>query len=403
MKPLARLCYLSLLLSLPLISAAQSNFRPGTITLTDGTSISGYVRVNNWNTTPLKLAFKQERGNAPTTYSPNELLGFEAEGYLYQSALVNVEVSPSDLKSLDYSSSLDIVLKHIFIQQILGGDKPLFLNRTQRGKKNFYIKEQDQFTLLKHKQYKQRNRSGADKVRVNRSYIADLVQILDECPGLNHVISQTAYTQKSLIQLLNSYSHCSGSAIDYQIRKRKVPITYGFLAGATRSHLYFESLANATNTIQTISSKNSLDPTAGGFINITLPFDQSKWSIHNEVLITHIQSQVTYRNIINENNFSTSTVAINSTHLKLNHFLRYTYRFQKLSILINGGVSQAILINQQDEQVSRPHDLGVTIGSGVRIGQWSLETRFEKTSQIAVDREYKATTERIYLLLGYQF
>lgn len=424
MKLLARLCYLFLLLVIPFFSTAQSNFRSGTVQLIDGTTISGYIRINNWNTTPLKIAFKQNRGNAATSYSPNELLGFEAEGYVYQSALVDVEISPSNSSYLDYSSTLKVASKHIFLQQIQGGDKPLYLNRTQLGKKNFYIKDEGQFILLKHKQYKQENSAGIDKVRTNKSYVTQLVEILSDCPRLNQNISKTAYTKRDLVQLLNSYSHCSGSTIDYVLKKSKTPIKFGLFFGAAYSHLSItEQGVDPLNDFNlAFPTDNSIDPTGGVYIDIILPFDQQKWSIRNEVAIIDLQRRGSYRNIIDESNYRLTTIDLQFTHFKMNHLIRYTYRLPKLELLLNGGVSHAFLINESNRRIVeikqsnfdistirttavdsvRPHELGTVIGLGVQYGNWSLETRYESTSQIAKFKEFQSKKTRIYLLLGFR-
>ena len=122
MKLIARHCYLFLLLIIPFLSTAQSNFRPGTVQLIDGTTISGYVRINNWENTPNRIAFKLGREKATNFYSPQEISSFEVEGYQYTSALVEVETSPSSLNLLEDNPTLNIAQKHIFIQHILEKD-----------------------------------------------------------------------------------------------------------------------------------------------------------------------------------------------------------------------------------------------------------------------------------------
>src|SRR6187402_2319653 len=113
MKKLTLVCC-ALLLSLSLY--AQENFLPGYIITNSKDTTRGYIDYRNWKTNPGTISFKQEINSVIFFYTPTHIAAFSVADEFYESATVNIEVSPTGLNDLTYEYEFKIEQQTAFLQ-----------------------------------------------------------------------------------------------------------------------------------------------------------------------------------------------------------------------------------------------------------------------------------------------
>ncbi|TSD63509.1 hypothetical protein FFF34_018125 [Inquilinus sp. KBS0705] len=77
MKPLR---LLAAMLLLPLLSIAQSNFKPGYVVTLKGDTIQGFFDYRGWDSNPRKVKFKTDLNAAVQELTPANTLYFDING-----------------------------------------------------------------------------------------------------------------------------------------------------------------------------------------------------------------------------------------------------------------------------------------------------------------------------------
>jgi len=143
---------LLLLLCLQELSA-QSNFLPGKIVTNTGDSISGYINYRNWAHNPDKIYFKRNKQADQTIYTPASISAFFVNNELYESAVVQKEISPRSASNANDFPDFVLETDTAFVQVLTKGRKSLYYYRPYGQAPNFYISQGDSLQLLLFKKY----------------------------------------------------------------------------------------------------------------------------------------------------------------------------------------------------------------------------------------------------------
>jgi hypothetical protein len=240
---------------------------------------------------------------------------------------------------------------------------------------------------------------------------------LSACPKLQSRWNQVLYAKASLIKLFDAYYDCTNTGVRFETPEEKTKLKFGIVGGVSFTSATFESEATFPALAKGDFS-TSVNPTAGLSLEVVLPRNLAKWSIHNELAYSAYQVEDAW---VNPDHFDDRVVltTIGWTYIKLNNLVRYRYPSgSDRQIFINAGISNGIAISEVNEQISesffgpregeaisstKNHELGWLMGIGGSIRALSLELRYETGNGMSNHVDLSARVNRIHLLFGWRF
>lgn len=407
-----------MLLFMTAASFCQENYKPGYILLMNGDTLHGLLDYRNWERNPEKIAFKEATGDTRSLYFPWQIKGFGVLDETYESAVVQVENSPTETKDLNYDKTLVLAFDSAFLQAVVKGNKSLYYYKTRFGKELFYIKQDSAFKLLVYKKYL-KDQDGESVLAENKTYIGQLTLYLADCSTIQDKLKNVAYQKNSLEALMLDYYACTQSKVAFHKKTEKTTVQFGAMAGATLTTLKFTGsylyLVNA-------GYQPSVNFTAGLFLDVVFPRNHGKWSINNELICSSYKVDGRYDIYTNENKYTIVYTTIGYTYLKINNMVRFKYPVGKFFLYLNGGLSNGFAITEKnyyqmesklydDETVTegkalnetRKWEFGYLVGLGTKFKKFSLEVRFERANGMSVYENLKSITYRYFCLVGYRF
>ncbi|MEM6767467.1 MAG: hypothetical protein AAF655_21180 [Bacteroidota bacterium] len=409
----------------PFYLIAQKNFIPGYVIHLSQDTVRGYIDYRNWKHSPKTITFSEQIGSTPTSYHPNELLEFSVGQESYISAKVDLEVSSDKLSNLEENASENLRPEHIFLRVLFRGDKWLLYGSPKGEKDNFYINNDGEYELLVYKKYLYTNASGT-AIKENKTYIGQLTLYLNDCEKIPAKLPIVTYTEKSLIQLFQTYYSCHPDQIAFKAEREKAIVKLGVLAGLAASNLTFSDriFLNKFGMIylEELFFDPSYTPAGGISFEIFLPRNRNVWSVNNELIFTSYDLQLTKDWIPSSSASPEATYTFTYSYLKINTMIRINQPGEKLSFFLNAGISNGFRISGSNELIvrsvtnpdnivtggvlfenERRYEQGILVGAGLKIDCWSLELRHEFANGILGRTEASINAKRNFLLVGYKF
>ncbi len=408
-----------MLLLMAEFSYCQENYLPGYFVRVNGDTVKGFIDYRNWDRNPEKVFFKETVEGERSTYFPLQIKSFGVMDESYESAVVQTEVSPSDISNLNYSRNLEIKTDTAFLQAVVKGRKSLYYNKTRSGIEQYYIWQDTAFNLLIYKKYLM-EQDGRQVIVENKTWLGQLTLYLNDCPSLPKMLKNLDYQKYSLEKLFLDYYAYSQSPVKFHTKTETVHAQFGVLAGVSSTTLKIEG--DNYNYLVKAGYKSSVNFSGGLFLNLVLPRSQGKWSIYNELLYTSYQVSGSYTSYSNTTEYIIIHTTLGYTYLKLNTMVRFKYPFGKFFVFVNGGLSNGLVINEKNyarvdsklmNQVdvyeakalndTRKYEIGYVVGAGAGFWKFSLDFRYERANGITVYSILGSHTDRFYCFLGYRF
>jgi len=415
------LSFLLYFLSQP--SFGQENYLRGYIVAINGDTLNGYIDYRNWERNPDKISFKQNNGDVIQSYTPMDIRGFGVSDEIYESAIIQAEISPVSNAELKYDKELDLSTDTAFLQAVVKGVKSLYFYKNKLGKEQFYIWKDEGYELLIYKKYL-KDEDGHSVIVKNTKYIGQLTIYLGECPTIQEKLNDADYQKNSLENIFLAYYKCTQAEIIFHKKTEKVIYSFGAIAGATLSLLTFRSGDEQEAFAYLINANYnmSVNFTAGLFFDVILSRNYRKWSICNELIFTSYKVDGRYDDYESENKYTYTYTTLGYSYLKMNNMVRFKYPVGKLFIYLNAGISNGYaflernykkketkLFNQVRVEEgkalndTRRYELGFNVGLGAKFKRFSFEIRYENANGMSTYTSLKSTTNRLYLLLGFKF
>lgn len=389
-------------------SFAQKYFQPGHIINLKGDTIKGQIEYRNWESVPDKIKFISAGDDKEIVCTPKNIKGFEVSGEKYESAAVKTEVSGDNINSLSRAAELYFEADTTFLQAIVTGPKNLYHYRNKVGKDQFYIKKNSDFTLLVYKRYQSEKDGAPLTISENRGYLNQLNNYFEDCTSLKSKLENTKYTTRGLSEVFEDYYKCTGVAKEFSMKKEKIVIATGAIAGISYTTLGV-SYVYADNYNFEVNFNASLNVAAGLYADIILPRNMGRWSIYNELLYSSyaVESELY--------NAQDGIASVGYTYLKLNNMLRYKFPVGSSFVFLNAGLSNGYAIKEINKVdfgsgqthsfmgVTRLYEQGLLFGAGAMYHRISVEARVEIGNGMSASDYYSTPTTRMFLLLGYRF
>jgi hypothetical protein len=398
-------------------AAAQENFLKGFIIKNSKDTVSGLIDYRNWKNNPSKILFKENADAAVFTYLPHHIKAFSVADEYYESAKVEIEVSPEKINELTADPEFKIEYEDAFLQGIVYGEKSLYYLVNNKGKDNFYIKTGDRLELLLYKQYS-RNVSYTRQVLINSKYIGQLSNYLNDCTELHVNLGTIKYSQKDLVKVLTAYYACKQNKPVYQKKRERFNTHFGVMGGVMATSLI---MGRKTDLILSKAKyDNSFSLTGGLYFALILPRNRQRFSIQNELLLTSYNIDGYYLDYENDNDKTETTYTFKATHLKVNTLVRVKIPTPKFDLHFEAGISNAFAVSIAADQVqvvtfyappttkksealnTRGYEQGLVAGVGAHYKKISLTGRFERGNGFSRAVALKTAINRFYFVVGYR-
>jgi hypothetical protein len=412
--------------------SAQVDYRPGYVISSQGDTIQGSIDYRNWLQNPRAISFRPSAQSVDHTYKPLEIRAFGVAGDVYESAIVQVDVSPTSVGELSENPEPQLVSDTAFIRALITGEKSLFLYHTSNhhsGKnEQLYIRNNGQWELLIYKKYLRKKtdsrQNTQDFVASNNRYVRQLAVYLQECPSIQKKMRGLRYGGANLERLFRTYYQCTTATPAYEKKPDKQLLEFGVLAGGVLTSIKFK-VADGTrySPFAPASFSNDFTFTGGLFLDIVRARNNRKWSLNNELVYTSFESETTnYTQIPTDFSHLYTRINLEYSYLKLNTMVRFKYPVGKVYLFANAGISNGIMLSGSDRRTdvrklsgsttmteSKAFDNGVEsyelgfLGSlGARYQRYAFETRYERTQGMINYTGMGARLTKVAFLLSYR-
>ncbi len=419
-KSIVRLTFLILVILIFQNSFCQKNYLPGYIIKLNGDTLHGFIDYKNWEKNPNKMLFQERIGDEKIIFTPTDIKSFSVKDEIYVSAIIKSEVSPNHTDKMNFNPELKLISDTTFLQTMIQGTKSLYYYKNRNANENFYIKQNDEFDLLKQKKYLVKDINGRNLLTENRKYIGQLRIYLNDCPSIQSKLMRTKYNKQSLEQLFGFYYDCTKTGIKFQKKTEKLLVETGVLAGLSISSLKFNG--NYYPFLVRIDFAKSYNFTTGLFLDVILPRNQRKLSIYNEFIIKSYKVEGRYDDFTSNNYYTINYIKIGYTYLKINTMFRYKQPVGKMFLYLNAGMSNGFAISETNNRKkeskfysshstsdikalpkTRKYEQGLIFGLGSTFKKYSFEIRYETGNGISDYTDLGSKTKSYYFLFGYRF
>jgi hypothetical protein len=412
-----KLAVLALTLSFLNPAVAQNKYQPGFIIEQNGDTLKGWIN-HNWEKQPGRVFFKDEK-NSIHTYSPVNIRGYGTGNRFFQSAFVITETTNTNINQLNYTEKLQLVADTVFLETIIRGTKNLMYYHNLIGKEQYYIGQEHNYELLKHKKFL-RLIDGKPHQMEDKSYMKQIADYLGECPEVSMKINETVYSYKHLEKIFMVYYNCKGNIEEFHKKKAKTKLNLGVLLGVTKTNMafkspYFSYLVNGKTT-------SSIDLTGGGFFEVGLGRTKKNLFLNNEVIFTSYKFDISHEDYVDPNNYTITNSTLAFSYLRLNNMVRYRFYLPGAIVFANFGITNSFAISQTNKNSvekkffasetkengkalddTRKIESGWNIGAGASFKKYIVQFRFESTNGMSSYQVLNSRLHKSYILLGYQF
>jgi hypothetical protein len=399
-------------------SYAQKNFLSGYIVTNQKDTLRGYIDYRNWKRNPGQIVFGKNNDQTGAAFGPNDIAAFSVADEIYESATVEIEVSPTKISDLSYESEFKIQEETAFLQSLVRGKKSLYYLSNRAGIDNFYIHTGTKYELLLYKKYAKTENFTKHAIE-SKVYTGQLLNYLSDCPGIKSKIIMKRYLQKDLTNLFEFYYKCTNNTADFNKKADRMTVELTALAGITITNLNISGRSYPYLTHGDFET--AVSPTGGLSLNLVLPRNQGRFSINNELLFTTFKIEGTHKDYESEDIHTYTYTTFETSQVKLNTMVRMKIPINKINLRLEAGVSNAYAFSVSADRVQdikfytqeeivkdqalknkRKYEQGFLGGIGAEYGKFSFTTRFEKSNGMSQLSTLKTGVTRIYLVFGFK-
>lgn len=204
--------------------AQKQNFEHGTLYLSDGQAVDGFIELNTLEKIGQRVLFQKNASAAVETYLPSQL-----DGFLYKK-------TDTHFRSITFSYYKDDGITREktnkvrrFAKILVSGKVDLLkvpltqfeYNTEAFGSENhlYLIKKGGSYIQVDVLQTK----ASGNQIVVSNKYRGVLTYALNECEKINQLAKRAAFTDKSIIDLVKKYHECIGASSQIKVAKESQP------------------------------------------------------------------------------------------------------------------------------------------------------------------------------------
>lgn len=365
-----------------------------------------------------EIHFQNTAAN-PTSLPIDQIKYFIVKGDKYISATIEASTSKKALTKYAKKEVFNTSLQKSFVKELVGGTYSLFLFKNSFSIQHFYIKENNEYVLLKY-------RKGTNNSVLNEEnyFQNQLVNYLEKkCPYVNNALKKSKYEKSSLKSLFKLHDKCekefpadSSVTDEFLIYNyyKNVDIKYGILAGVSLANLSFDGKSGNHFFLESGEYDSKIKPNLGASLEIVFRKRYFPLSFRSELMYSSYYKEVFYE--IDE--FGREYYSrIGGNYLVLNTMLSQ-HIGHKNSIFFNLGISQQFLLSNTNEYDYFVYDLFIFTreitsgfqnyeisfigGVGIQLGKFLLSVNY-KHFKSPFRFPSNLRIDRISANIGYQF
>jgi hypothetical protein len=411
---LQKFCLITLCVIAFFSGNAQESLNTSYIVTHTGDTIKGYINHKNRDRNPKTIVFKKDDTNTEE-YSPLAIGGFTVSGNYYESAIVDFESSPTDLKDVDRDSELHFKKDTVFLQRLIDGPKNLYAYYIGSDNEQFYIKKGKVFELLAHKKFMRTNGQNSLFLISNTLYLNQLNAYCNDCSKTTNYLKGLKYKRTDLVNFFEKYYKCVGQKMKLDSELERIVARTGVIMGYTLTDFSIEG-----ETYSKFDFSKSSSVSGGLYFDLKSSKKFLNFSLYNELFVSTYKFDGVLTDFENEQTFTTVDYTLAYAYLKINNMIRYHFNGGGVEWFVNAGIGNGYAISEtnkatitkslfgiqstrEDEFIEGTKKLeqSLLFGLGGKIKKYSYEFRVEHGNGITAGSGNDV--DRVHILVGYRF
>jgi hypothetical protein len=419
-----KLIFTIFLTSITLSVCAQRNFVKGTYNTLSGEEKQTHIDYQNWEKNPEFINIKSDLTSSKITkLTVSEIQSFSlTSGDRYESFIVDVDKSPTNINQMVPGSEALIVSDTVFLRVLVKGTVSLYHLKDEAAKDHFFIKKgvEKPVELI----YQKIKVVTDSRVVLSQSpiYRGMLSVILTDCPEVSDKISKLAFNTGSLKKIVMDYNQCvSGSKGNYIANDEKIKFNMIALGGIAYNNLKINSNSNSTKLEGDYTKK--INYTFGASLLATLPRGRQKWALQVDLMYKPYSVSNLYEEGVKSGSVYTSAfTTFDLKYLGVNTAVRYTFLSDMpVKPYVSVGVANNFIVSDNSNQVYyrnyyssetneerhpiqdglRKHEQSIIVGFGVESKKILAQIKFEKGNGFSPFMFMRTSSSNVSLQIGY--
>ncbi|HVS93075.1 MAG TPA: hypothetical protein VHE59_13625 [Mucilaginibacter sp.] len=209
---------LFLTLLIPLLSKAQSNYKPGYIIKLDGDTARGFIDYRGWSKNPRRISFRSNAADNATVnqFTVHDINGFGVNGLqLYERDAVTVSTDEVEMANIRQGIDTGKVADTVFLQVLTTGKNVALYSYTDQVKTRYYILYQGVKVPRELVYHVYLNPDNASEVKTDYRFKRQLIYISrlyqKENSSLESRIDGSSYSETDILPIINTINGVKGS------------------------------------------------------------------------------------------------------------------------------------------------------------------------------------------------
>lgn len=193
-------------------ATGQATWRKGTITINDGTELTGEINDKEWSVNPKEIEFR-EQGGTIQKYTVHQIKNFSTDRPArYEAFAIEYDGEDQNVNRLTTNRSpVTLSRDTLFLRVLVYAPVGLFEFVDANGRIHYFTNQEQGVEELLNRKYKDATNSSL--VGVNEKFKQQLLLKAGNCPELHSTIKQLKYSEGALQSLVTKINKCNGHEV----------------------------------------------------------------------------------------------------------------------------------------------------------------------------------------------
>jgi hypothetical protein len=342
-----KLLYITLLIALPSVLFAQSNYHEGYIVKNNGDTVKGFIDYREWGQSPISIDFKtNKKDKQAQQFSPSNCKGFGisgAEVYLSYSGFISQDKN----RFPDLPGRLDTSKQqaNIFLRELTFGVHLTLYSHSDDIKTRYFISELNTTpSELKYYQYYNDNHDAIERSFFRGQLIFYINKYNNDNVDLVNGANKTSFDEGSLEHIVNKINGGKSFNVSRKAKKPTIRFFIGAGGGYNKTRLWEPAFTVATNSGSYYYNikyySDGIGPQVNLGFDIFINPNVQRFIFRTEVSLSTLNVELNYPRTLTQN----GTLKFDQYKASITPQLLYNiYNKDNFKFYIDGGVSANLL------------------------------------------------------------
>lgn len=379
---------------------SQTNFEKGYYINNRGEAKHGFIKNVDWKNNPEQITWKASRDASPGVISIDDMQSFVIKDKCkYVRETIKIAMGGFKLNQLDYNANPDRKEMTVMLKTILEGKASLYAYFNESTERFFYSTDNGPVRLLKYRRY-YKEEGDTKRIMETKTYLGQL-RVELQCDGMASM-GDADYRLKDIRNIFENYNRCKGVDVNSFDEEKGYDVRFTVKSGLG---LASGQMWKGGSNYSKIQFDNNALLRLGGMLEFVLPFNNDKWSLAIETMISRYEDVgETYQRDASIDYLSMEFAA------GVNHymFLREDMQVFLNSFIIMDYGPRSVINLYYRTNVQRGVDLKTGInfsfGGGFQYKKYSIELEYQTVRELSTGVAYWHNPyHNMSLNLGYRF